>query len=59
MVILDDLNARSKSWCLDYITTYQGSKIDSTHGLHQLIFQTTHLLPISTCTDLIFTDQPI
>ena len=62
LVILGDFNARSKSWCSDDITTYEGSKIDSlttTHGLHQLISQPTHLLPTSsTCIDLIFTDQP-
>ena len=62
MVILGDFNAQSKSCCLDDITTHEGSKIDSlttTHGLHQLIFQPTDLLPTSsTCIDLIFTDQP-
>ena len=64
MVILGDLNAWSKSWYLDDITTYEGSKIDlltTTHGLHQLISQptqSTHLLPTSsTSIDLIFTDQ--
>ena len=60
--ILGDFGTRSKSWCLDDITTYESSNIDSlttTHGLHQLISQTTHLLPTSsTCIDLIFTDQP-
>ena len=63
LVILGDFNARSKSWCSDDITTYEGSKIDSlttTHGLHQLISQPTHLLPTSfTCIDLIFTDHLI
>ena len=62
MVILGDFNAQSKSCCLDDITTYEGSKIDSlttTPGLHQLISQPTHLLATSfTCIDLIFTDQP-
>ena len=61
LVILGDFNAQSKSWCLDDITTCEGSKIDSltiTHGLLQLISQPTLLLPISTCIDLIFTDQP-
>ena len=62
LVPLGDFNARSKSWYLDDITTYKGSKIDSlttTHGLYQLISQPTHLLPTSsTCIDLIFTDQP-
>ena len=62
LVILGDFIARSKSWCLDDIVTYEGSKIDSlatTHGFHQLISQPTHLLRTSsTCIDLIFTDQP-
>ena len=62
LVKLGDFNARSKSWCSDDITTYEGSNIDpltTTHGLHQLISQPTHLLPTSsTCIDLIFTDQP-
>ena len=47
LLILDDFNAQSKFWCLDDITTHEGSKIDSlttTHGLHQLISQPTHLL---------------
>ena len=59
--ILGDFSTWSKS-CLGDITTYESSKIDSlttTHGLHQLIFQTTHLLSTSsTCIDIIFTDQP-
>ena len=51
LVILADFNAQSKSWCLDDITTYEGSKIDPltiTHGLHQLISQPTHLPPTSS-----------
>ena len=62
LVVLGDFNAQSKSWCLDDITTCEGSKIDSltaTHGLHQLKSQSTHPLPTSsTCIDLTFTDQP-
>ena len=62
LVILGDFNAQSKSWYSDDITTSEGSNIDSlttTHGLHQLMSQPTHLLPTSsTCIDLIFTDQP-
>ena len=62
LAIHGDFNARSKSWCLDDITTYEGSKIDSlttTHGLHQFISQPTHLFPTSlTFIYLIFTDQP-
>ena len=60
LVILGDFNVQSKFWCLDDITAYEGSKIDSlttTHGLHQIKSQPTHLLPTSsTCIDLIFTD---
>ena len=62
LIILGDFKARSKFWCLDDITTYEGPKTDSlttTHGLHQLISQLTPLLSTSsTCIDLIFTDQP-
>ena len=62
LVILGGFNAQAKSWYSDDITTYEGSNIDSlttTHGLHQLMYQPTHLLPTSsTCIDLIFTDQP-
>ena len=58
LLILDAFNAQSKFWCLDDITTHEGSKIDSlttTHGLHQLISQLTHLLSTySNCIDLIF-----
>lgn len=40
----------------------KGIQLDSlvvSHGLHQLISESTHLLPnSSSCTDLIFTDQP-
>ena len=61
LVILGDFNARSKSWCSDDITTYEGSKIDSlttTHGLHQLISQPTHLLPTSSTSPTSSTEQP-
>ena len=62
LVILGDLNVQTKSICLDDITTYEGSKMDSLliiHGLHQLISQPTHLLPTSSaCVHLILTDQP-
>ena len=62
LVIIGDFNAPSKSYCLDEITTNDGSKTDSpstTHGLHKLIYQPAHLiLTFFTCIDLIFTDQP-
>ena len=61
-IILGDFNARSKSRCKSYINTIEGTKIDSvttSYGLQQLITQPTHLLAnSSSCTDLIFTDQP-
>ena len=60
--IFGDFNARSRSWCSDDITSYEGSHIDCltmTYGFHQLIPDPTHLLPnSSSCTDLAFTDQP-
>ena len=60
-VIGGDFNARSRSWWSDDITSYEGSHINSlttTYGLYQLISEPTHLLPNSSCIDLIFTDQP-
>ena len=60
--IIGDFNVRSRSWWSDDITSYEGSRIDSlttTYGFHQLISDPTHLLPnSSSCSDLIFTDQP-
>ena len=51
-VILGDLNARSLAWWSEDITTLHGAQIDyltATHGFKQ---------KISSCIDLIFTDQP-
>ena len=57
-----DFNARSQSWWLDDITSFEGSHTDSlttTYGFHQLTSDPTRLLPNSSfCIDLIFTDQP-
>ena len=61
-IIMDDSNARSKSWWPNDITSHEGTDINSLktiHGLHQLISDLSHLLPnLFSCIDLIFTDQP-
>ena len=61
-IILGDFNARSKLWWKNDVDTNGVTIMDppaSSYGLHQLISQTTHLLiNYSSCTDLIFTDQP-
>ena len=61
-IIMGDLNARSKSWWPDEITSPEGTDINSLttmRGLHQLISDPAHLLPNSlSCINLIFTDQP-
>ena len=61
-VILGDFSARSKSWWSGDSTTMEGTRLDSlvsTHGFHQLISESTHILRNSlSCIDLIFTDQP-
>ena len=62
LVILGDFNARSRSWWCEDITSRKGTQLESltiSCGLHHLIFDLTHLLPsLSSCIDLIFTDQP-
>ena len=49
-IIMDDFNARSKSWWPDDTTSPERTDIDSLatmHGLHQLISDPIHLLPNS------------
>ena len=62
LVILGGFNARSRSWWCEDITSHEGNQLESlaiSCGLHQLISDPTHLLPnLSSCIDLIFTDQP-
>ena len=62
LVILGDFNARSKSWWSGDSTTIESPRLVSlvsTHGFHQLIFETTHILQnLLSYIDLIFTDQP-
>ena len=63
LVIIGDLNAKSKNWHPSGRTTYKGNIIEtitSHFGLHQLIYDSTHILgESSSCIDLIFTSQPI
>ena len=61
-LILGDFNCRSNSWWKGDISTKEGidlESVSSSHGLHQLITDPTHILPqSSSCIDLIFIDQP-
>ena len=61
-MILGDVNARSKSWWNEDITSNEGLQIDSltiTYGLLHLILDPTHILSNSSIgIDLIFKDQP-
>ena len=61
-IILGDFNARSSVWWTKDKTANEGTQFESlttVHGFHQLISQPTHLLTqISSCIDLIFTNQP-
>ena len=62
LVVIGDLNAKSKNWYPLDRTTCEGNiieTINSHFGLHQLIHDPTHILRISSsCIDLIFTSQP-
>ena len=62
LVVIGDLNAKSKNWYPLDRTTYKGNTIEtitSHFGLHQLIHDPTHILEkLSSCIDLIFTSQP-
>ena len=59
---MGDFNARSSNWCKYDIPNKEGVQIDSvtsTHGLEQLIYEPNHILSnSSSCTDVIFTNQP-
>ena len=62
VVVLGDLNIKSKNWYINDKTTTEGAKIEfvtSQFGLHQIINEPTHVLEkSSSCIDLIFTSQP-
>ena len=62
LVVIGDLNAKSKNWHPSDRTTYEGNIIEtitSHFGLHRLIHDPRHILgKSSSCIDLIFTSQP-
>ena len=62
LIVIGDLNAKSKNWYPLDRTTYDSNIIEtitSHFGLHQLIHDPTHILEkSSSCIDLIFTSQP-
>ena len=62
MVVLGDFNAKSKHWCSQDSTNFEGiaiKSVTSQFGLSQIITEATHILESSSsCIDLIFTTQP-
>ena len=62
VVVLRDLNIKSKNWYINDKTTTEGEEIEfvtSQFGLHQIINEPTYVLENSwSCVDLIFTSQP-
>ena len=62
VVVLRDLNIKSKNWYINDKTTTEGEEIEfvtSQFGLHQIINEPTYVLENSwSCIDLIFTSQP-
>ena len=61
-VAIGDFNAKSKNWCSQDSTNFDGVTIEnltSQFGLSQIINEATHISEASSsCTDLIFTTQP-
>ena len=61
--LMSDFNVGPKSWWVHDITNNEGTQTESIsllYGFSQLISEPTHILQnSSSCTDLIFTDQPI
>ena len=62
LVVLGDFNGKSKHWCSQDSTNFEGITIEnvtSQFGLSQIITEATHFLESSSsCIDLIFTTQP-
>ena len=62
LLITGDFNARSSSWWSGDIDNTEGTRLKSIisfHRLHQKINEPTNILPsLSSCIDLIFTNQP-
>ena len=62
MVVIGDFNGKSKHWCSQDSTNFEGitiKNVTSRFGLSQIIKEATHILESSSsCIDLIFTTQP-
>ena len=62
MAVIGHFNAKSKHWCSQDSTNFDGITIEnvtSHFGLSQMIKEATHILESSSsCIDLIFTTQP-
>ena len=61
-VVIGDFNAKSKNWCSQDSTNFEGVTIEnltSPFGVSQIIHEATDILETSSsCIDLIFTTQP-
>ena len=62
IVLIGDLNAKSKNWYSHDKTSHEGNEIENVtaqFGLQQIIKEPTHISNTSSsCIDLIFTSQP-
>ena len=62
VVVLGDLNIKSKNWCINDKTTTKGTKMEfvtSKFGLHQIINEPTYVFENSlSCIDLILISKP-
>ena len=62
IVLMGDLNAKSKNWYSHDKTSHEGNEIENVtaqFGLQQIIKEPTHISNTSSsCIDLIFTSQP-
>ena len=62
VIVLGDLNKKSKNWYITDKATTEGAKIEfvtSQFGFHQIINKPTHVLEnYWSCIDLIFISQP-
>ena len=62
LVVIGDFNAKSKHWCSQNSTNFEGITIENVTSqfvLSQIIKEATHILESSSlCIDLIFTTQP-
>ena len=61
MLVIGDFNAKSKHWCSQNSTNFEGITIEnvtSQFGLSQIITEANILESSSLCIDLIFTTQP-